>query len=83
MVINALIATAEQSNKGDKIYLYHLPQAPAWSAYGQSAYALRLYVKSRGYDNLRGYSEEYGLPCTVVGEETVKRMRASDLVLDG
>ncbi len=82
MAINAQIVSTEQSNKGDKIYLYHLPQAPAWSAYGQSAYALRLYVKSRGYDNLRGYSEEYGLPCTVVGEETVKRMRASDLVLD-
>ena len=82
MDLNVRIPTTEQSNKGDKIYLYHLPQAPVWSAYGQSAYALRLYAKNHGYGNLRGYSKEYQMPCTVVGEETVKRMCTSDLILD-
>ena len=67
----------EQTNPGNLIHLYYNDTSNVWTAYGCSAYALRLYVKSHGYDNLRGYSRLVHMPCTVVGPETVKRMRTS------
>ena len=70
----------EQTNPGNRIHLYYTDASDVWTAYGRSAYALRLYVKSHGYDNLRGYSRLLHLPCTVVGPETVKRMRSSTAI---
>ena len=44
-------------------------------AYGQSAYALRLYAKANNYSSLRAYSTELNLPCTVVSQKTIKSLR--------
>lgn len=71
----------EQNNPGNRIYLYYNDSSNVWIAYGRSAYALRLYVKSHGCDNLRSFSPRLHLPCTVVGPETVKRMRATQSVV--
>lgn len=73
--MNTRIICNEQTNTGHQIYLYHADNTDVWTAYGHSAYALRLYVKTHGYDNLRGYSRAMQMPCTVVGPETVKRLR--------
>ena len=76
------IIRQEQNNDGSQIHLHHYePNASVWIAYGQSAYALRILVKTHGYDNLRGYSKELQLPCTIVGDETVKKMRLSETVI--
>lgn len=74
---DARISNTEQTNDGREIHLYYTDISDVWSAYGRSAYALRLYVKAHGYDNLRGFSSSMHLPCTVVGHQTVKRMRSS------
>ena len=71
----------EQTNNGTRIDLYCNERDSVWTAYGESAYALRLYAKERGYDNIRGYSTSLRLPCTTVGEETVKIIRLSEPVL--
>jgi len=61
-----LAMTNESQNDGKYIYLYLSDVSGQWVSYGQSAYALRLYVKSEGYDSLRAYSAEMKKPCTVV-----------------
>ena len=70
-----LIKEKETLNKGVNIYLYLSDVSGQWAAYGPSAYALRLYVKSNGYDSLRAYSSELNMPCTVVSYKTVKSLR--------
>ena len=70
-----LVKDNETLNKGMNIYLYLSDVSGQWVAYGQSAYALRLYVKSNGYDSLRAYSTELNMPCTVVSNKTVKSLR--------
>ena len=75
------IVQTEQSNDGSQIHLYFNPRDCVWSAYGQSAYGLRLYVKMHGYDNLRGYSHEMQLPCTIVADDTVKKIRLSETIV--
>lgn len=65
----------EAQNDKKFIYLYLSDVSGQWVSFGQSAYALRLYVKSEGYDSLRGYSAEMKLPCTVVSNKTVNSLR--------
>ena len=65
----------ENNNDGLQVHLYYNSNIDMWVAYGYSAYALRLYVKSHGYDNLRGFSKDLQKPCTVIGGGIVKRMR--------
>ena len=71
----------EQTNNGTRIDLYCNEHDSVWTAYGESAYALRLYAKERGIDNIRGFSTFLQLPCTVVGEEAVKLIRLSEAIL--
>lgn len=79
--MNDTILHNEQANNGTLIHLYYDANASVWTAYGQSAYALRLYVKNHGYDNLRGFSKEMQLPCTVVGDDTIKKMRLTEMIV--
>lgn len=65
----------ENNNDGSQMYLYYNPMLDTWAAYGYSAYALRLYVKSHGYDNLKGFSSELQMPCMVTSNEVIKIMR--------
>lgn len=76
-----LITFNETQNEGSHLHLYYSENVHMWIAYGYSAYALRLYVKSHGYDNLRNFSYKMQLPCTVVGNETVMRLRKTEKIL--
>lgn len=76
MIMNAdAITLNEYKNNGSLVHLYYDGTIDTWVAYGYSAYALRLYVKNSNNDNLRGFSNELQMPCTVIGNETVKMMR--------
>ena len=79
--MNGLITRNEASEDGRHVHLYFIPQASVWVAYGQSAYALRLYVKKHTYDSLRGFSEEMQEPCTIVSEYTIKRIRSAEPIV--
>ncbi len=70
-----IISLRESQNDGTLIHLYFDENTHMWFSYGYSAYALRLYVKARGYNNLRNYSYKLMLPCSVVEDETVCRLR--------
>lgn len=77
-----LVKTNEATNKGMTIFLYLSDVSGQWVAYGQSAYALRLYVKAQGYDSLRAYSAELNMPCTVVSNKTAKSLRHELRIVD-
>lgn len=77
-----LVKTNEAINKGMTIFLYLSDVSGQWVAYGQSAYALRLYVKAQGYDSLRAYSAELNMPCTVVSNKTAKSLRHELRIVD-
>ena len=72
----------ESQNDGKYIYLYLSDVSGQWVSFGQSAYALRLYVKSEGYDSLRAYSSEMKEPCTVVSNKTVNTIRRVLKIVD-
>lgn len=76
------ITLNEYKNNGSLVHLYYNGMIDTWVAYGYSAYALRLYVKTSSYDNLRGFSNELQMPCTVVGNETVKMMRQTVQIVE-
>ena len=82
MVNLDLIKENETHNDKKYIYLYMSDVSGQWVAYGQSAFALRLYVKSIGYDSLRGYSTELNMPCTVVSHKTIHSLRNSIKIVD-
>ena len=46
----------------------------SWIAYGYSAYALRLLIKSRNIDSIRGFSTTKQMPYTVVNKDLLKRL---------
>ena len=77
-----LVKTNEATNKGMTIFLYLSDVSGQWVAYGQSAYAMRLYVKAQGYDSLRAYSAELNMPCTVVSNKTAKSLRHELRIVD-
>lgn len=64
----------ECRNDGSYIHLYYQESVAVWSAYGLSAYAVRLFSKNKGYNNLRGFSKELQMPCTSVGEDAVRSL---------
>ena len=57
-----LVMNNEARNERKSIYLYLSDVSGQWVSYGHSAYALRLYVKSEGFDSLRAYSADMKLP---------------------
>lgn len=65
------IVLNESKNDGSYIHLYFQKPIAGWTAYGPSAYALRLFAKSNGISSLSGFSKEADMPCTVIGEDTV------------
>lgn len=68
------ITLNECRNDGTFLYLYFNKSIGAWAAYGLSAYGLRLFVKSNGCRNLRGFSKEVQMPCTLVDEEAITQL---------
>ena len=65
------ILTNEYSNNGYQIHLYRGEMTGMWYAYGYSAYGLRLFGKSNGYNSIRGYSKSLQMPCTITSNESV------------
>lgn len=76
-----LIKSREAQNK-NCVHLYLSPYSGQWVAYGESAFALRLYVKKEGFDSLRAYSTELQMPCTVISHKTVSSLRQNLNILD-
>ena len=70
-----IIIQNENNNDGTQVHLYYNSEVDMWVAYGYSAYALRLYVKSHNYDNVRGFSKDLQKPCTVISSGIIKLMR--------
>lgn len=73
--MNIQIKKNEYKNDGTQVHLYYNPHIDMWAAYGRSAYSLRLYAKNRGYDSLRTFSSEFGMPCTVITNGVMKTIR--------
>lgn len=71
----SVIFNNENRNDGSFAHCYFNSRYGTWLAYGKSAYALRLLVKSAGDDNLRSYSKELEMPCSMVGDDTIKRVK--------
>ena len=69
-----VVKQGEVSNDGSLIYLYFDKNSSVWMAYGASAYSLRLFVKQMGCDCLRGFSDVLQMPCTLVNDDTKKRV---------
>ena len=65
------IMTNENHNDGSYIHLYLNEQTGAWCAYGYSAYGLRLFDKIKGYNNLRNYTKNIQMPCTITSDESL------------
>ena len=77
-----LIMNNESLNEKKYIYLYLSDVSGQWVSFGQSAYALRLYVKAEGFDSLRAYSTDMKLPCTVISGKTVNSLRLELKIVD-
>lgn len=71
----SVIFNNENHNDGSFAHCYFNTRYGTWLAYGKSAYALRLLIKSAGDDNLRSYSKELDMPCSMVGDDTIKRLK--------
>lgn len=68
---NSRIYERELTNDGSVINMFYNHEVGAWCAFGKSAYALRLFHKSNGFLNMRGYSPDLQLPCTISGFDVV------------
>lgn len=69
-----IITLNEIKNDGSEINLYYNKDFGVWTAFGMSAYALRLFGKTYNQDNPRGYSEELQMPCTVADKHTLDKL---------
>lgn len=78
-----LIISNEQTNNLSTVHLYFNEEMHSWIAYGYSAYALRLLIKSRGIDSIRGFSTTKQMPYTVVNKDVLKRLCESYSVAKG
>lgn len=74
------ILNNEQKNNGRLAHCYYEPEVGTWIAYGRSAYALRLMVKSAGRDNLRSYSKEMNTVCSMTGNITIMELCNNNFV---
>lgn len=74
MINSEIITLNELNNDGSEINLYYNRSIGVWTAFGLSAYALRLFGKTYSQDNPRGYSEELQMPCTVADKRTLDKL---------
>lgn len=77
------IKRLEQENDCSTIYLYFNVEMHSWIAYGYSAYALRLLIKSRGIDSIRGFSTTMHMPYTVVNKDVLHFLCDNNKVVKG
>lgn len=75
-----LITFNETQNDYSTIHLYFNEEMHSWIAYGYSAYSLRLIIKRRSIDSLRGFSTTMQMPYTVVNKDVLKKLCADNPV---
>lgn len=71
-----LITFNETQNDYSTIHLYFNEEMHSWIAYGYSAYSLRLVIKRKFIDSIRGFSTTMQMPYTVVNKDVLKRLCA-------
>ena len=71
-----LITFNETQNNYSTIHLYFNEEMHSWIAYGYSAYSLRLVIKRKFIDSIRGFSTTMQMPYTVVNKYILKRLCA-------
>ncbi len=71
-----LITFNETQNNKSTIHLYFNEEMHSWIAYGYSAYSLRLVIKCKFIDSIRGFSTTMQMPYTVVNKDILKRLCA-------
>ena len=76
------ILQLEYQNDTMQVHVYYNKELDMWSAYGYSSYSLRLYAKANKIESLRGYSSVLGMPCTVVTNSAIKKIRQSVIMVD-
>lgn len=69
-----LITFNETQNDYSTIHLYFNEEMHSWIAYGYSAYFLRLIIKRKFIDSIRGFSTTMQMPYTVVNKDVLKRL---------
>lgn len=75
-----LITFNETKNDYSTIHLYFNEEMHSWIAYGYSAYSLRLVIKSKFIDSIRGFSTTMQMPYTVVNKDVLKKLCVDILV---
>ena len=76
-----LIILKEIDNDGTLIYLYKNKENTTLSAFGKSAYALRLNAKEYELDNIKLFSPDLELPRTILNEISVNELIANGLTI--
>ena len=69
-----LITLNEKKNNFSTVHLYFNAEMHSWIAYGYSAYSLRLLIKKKFIDSIRGYSTTMQMPYTIVNKGVLKRL---------
>lgn len=69
-----LITFNETQNDYSTIHLYFNEEMHSWIAYGYSAYSLRLIIKRKFIDSIRGFSTTMQMPYTVVNKDVLKKL---------
>lgn len=76
-----LIILKEIDNDGTLIYLYKDKGIATLSAYGKSAYALRLNAKEYELDNIKLFSPYLELPCTLLNNISVNELITNGITI--
>ncbi len=75
------IILKEIDNNGSSIYVYKNSESNTWSAYGNSAYALRLNAKEYELDNVKLFVPNLELPCTIINKTAVNKLIESGVTI--
>lgn len=78
-----LIIFNEAQNNYSTIHIYFNEEMHSWIAYGYSAYSLRLIIKMKFIDSIRGFSTTMQMPYTVVNKDVLKKLCASYEIIKG
>lgn len=78
-----IIIKNEQTNNLSTVHLYFNEEMHSWIAYGYSAYALRLLIKAKNIESIRGFSTTKQMPYTVVNKDVLKRLCENLFVTKG
>lgn len=68
------IKQIELCNNRSTIHLFFNLEMSSWISYGYSAYSLRLLIKSKQVDSIRGFSTDMQMPYTIINKNTLMRI---------